>query len=122
MVKMHIDYNSHLLDEVRHFYSDVMGFSNTTLDPKSDYLFVDTGPTSSVGFMPPQPGPPEEWRPPREPALYFFVADVDAAYRDMASRGATFDQEPRDMPWGHRVAVLRDPEGRVVYIAQRLAR
>jgi predicted enzyme related to lactoylglutathione lyase len=77
-----------------------------------------TGPSSSVGFMPPLPGPPEQWRPPREPNIYLIVADVDRAYRELTEKGATFEQAPTDMPWGHRVAVLRDPEGRAVCLAQ----
>ena len=39
-------------------------------------------------------------------------------YRDLKAKGVTFQQEPKDMPWKHRVAVLRDPEGRMVMLAQ----
>jgi uncharacterized glyoxalase superfamily protein PhnB len=70
--------------------------------------------------MPPMPGPPEQWQPPREPTIYLFVADVDRAHRNLVAKGVTFEQEPRDMPWGHRVARLRDPEGRNVCLAQVL--
>ena len=77
-----------------------------------------TSPTSSLGFMPPMPGPPEDWRPPREPALYFMVEDVDRAHRALVDKGVPFDQAPANMPWGHRVALLRDPEGRRVCLAQ----
>ena len=66
------------------------------------------------------PGPPEDWRPPREPAIYFFVRDVDRAYRELSARGVSFDGEPADAPWGHRVALLRDPEGRRICLAQPL--
>ena len=68
--------------------------------------------------MPPIPGPPEQWRPPREPALYFLVSNVDRAYEELTAQGVAFDQAPRDMPWGHRLAMLRDPEGRRVCLAQ----
>jgi len=60
------------------------------------------------------------WRPPREPNLYFMVTDVDAACRALSSRGVAFDQPPQDMPWGHRVAMLKDPEGRRVCLAQQM--
>lgn len=112
----HMDYTSHAMDEVRRFYTETLGFSQFTLD--GDYLHVQTGTSSSVGFMPPMPGPPDQWRPPREPALYFIVEDVDGAYRDLSARGVEFDQAPQDTFWGHRVAVLRDPEGRTVCLAQ----
>ncbi len=47
-------------------------------------------------------------------ALYFKVADIQSAYRELAGRGVTFEQEPRliaRMPdhdlW---IAVFRDPD------------
>ena len=83
------------------------------------YLAVSTGPSSSLGFMPPMEGGPDQWSPPREPTLYFMVQDVDAAYRTLSNRGVSFDEPPRDMPWGHRVARLKDPEGRRVCLAQQ---
>ena len=79
---------------------------------------------TSVGTAmaaPPLPGPPEDWRPPREPLLYLLVADVDRAYRDLLAPAALFTQPPTDMPWNHRVATLRDPEGRALTLATPLA-
>jgi predicted enzyme related to lactoylglutathione lyase len=118
LVNHHMDYTSQDLDGVRRFYTEVLGFTNSRHDPTVNYLYVQTGPSSSIGFMPPMPGPPEEWRPPREPALYLMVQNVDRAHADLVAKGVTFDQAPRDMPWGHRVALLRDPEGRRVCLAQ----
>jgi len=108
------------MDEVRNFYVDLLGFQEADHDPQMNYLFVRTGQSSSVGFMPPMPGPPEQWRPPREPNLYLFVEDIDRVHRDLVAKGLSFESEPADMPWGHRVATLRDPEGRMVCLAQRL--
>jgi predicted enzyme related to lactoylglutathione lyase len=122
LVNHHLDYTSHDMDAIQRFYVELLGFSQSQRDPEMNYLYVQTGPSSSLGFMPPMPGPPEQWRPPREPALYFIVSDVDAAHRELATRGVSFDQPPMDMPWGHRVAVLRDPEGRRVCLAQNLRR
>ena len=118
----HMDYTSHTMDEVKRFYTETLGFSNFQHDPKANYLFVVTGPSSSLGFMPPMPGPPELWRPPREPAIYLMVRDVDRAHADLVAKGAVFQQAPTDMPWGHRVAILRDPEGRTVCLAEQRAR
>jgi predicted enzyme related to lactoylglutathione lyase len=115
-----MDYTSQAMDEVRRFYGELLGFRGARLDPNMNYLYVETGPSSSLGFMPPMESGPENWRPPREPAVYFFVADVDRAHRELSKRGVTFDQPPQDMPWGHRVAHLRDPEGRRVTLAQVL--
>ena len=118
----HVDYTSHALEDVKRFYTEVLGFRDSQYDPEFEYLSVRTSPGSSLGFMPPMPGPPEQWRPPREPAIYLHVRDVDRAHRELAARGVAFLQVPTDMPWKHRVAILRDPEGRTIMLAQPIAR
>jgi catechol 2,3-dioxygenase-like lactoylglutathione lyase family enzyme len=115
-----MDYTSHAMDEVRRFYVETLGFAEHSAE--GGYLLVRTGADSSVGFMPPAPGPPEMWRPPREPALYFMVQDVDRAHAQLEARGVRFDRPPEDMAWGHRVATLRDPEGRTVCLAEVIQR
>jgi lactoylglutathione lyase len=120
LVVQHMDYTTHDLAAVERFYREVLGFASNR-DPQFDYLHVETGPSSSLGFMAPMPGPPEQWRPPREPAIYLIVEDVDRAHRALVEKGVTFEQEPTDMPWGHRTAVLRDPEGRLLCLAQPIA-
>jgi predicted enzyme related to lactoylglutathione lyase len=122
LVNHHLDYTTHDLGAVRRFYVEVLGFTQIEEMPEMKYLSIQTGPSSSLGFSPPMPGPPEQWRPPREPALYFRVENVDRAHQKLAARGVTFEQSPTDMPWGHRVAILRDPEGRAVYLAHVLER
>lgn len=115
----HADYTSHDVEGVRRFYTEVLGFGNALYIPEHGYLTVFLSPRSSLGFMAPMPGmPPESWSPPGEPNIYLFVEDVDRAYQDLTSRGVSFDQAPADMPWGHRMATLRDPEGRLVCLAK----
>ena len=118
----HVDYTSQSMDEVKRFYTELLGFKRFDHhdSPQMNYLSIMTGPSSSLGFMPPMEGAPDQWRPPREPALYFMVKDVDAAHRELSGRGVTFDGPPQDMPWGHRVVHLKDPEGRRVSLAQQL--
>jgi predicted enzyme related to lactoylglutathione lyase len=118
LVNHHADYTTHDLPAVRRFYVEQLGFTQIQEMPAGPYLIIQTGASSSVGFGPPSSGPPEQWRPPREPALFFSVRDVDRAHRDLVARGVTFEQPPTDMPWGHRVAIARDPEGRTVYLAE----
>jgi predicted enzyme related to lactoylglutathione lyase len=122
LTQQHMDYTTHDIEGVRRFYTEVLGLSRFRFIPENNYLAIDTGPSSSLGFMPPMPGPPERWRPPREPNLYLWVEDVDRAFRELSARGVTFEQEPADMPWGHRIARLRDPEGRMLCLAQQLRR
>ncbi|MFC8680426.1 VOC family protein [Microbacterium ureisolvens] len=47
-------------------------------------------------------------------ALWFYVDDVDASFRAALDAGATAEREPTDMPWGERVAQVRDPDGNLV--------
>lgn len=122
LVNHHLDYTTHDLAAVRRFYVEVLGFTQVEEMPDLEYISIQTGPSSSLGFSPPMPGPPEQWRPPREPALYFRVENVDRAHQRLAAKGVAFEQSPTDMPWGHRVAILRDPEGRAVYLAHDLQR
>jgi predicted enzyme related to lactoylglutathione lyase len=118
----HLDYTSHDMAGIKRFYTEVLGFSVAMEDAKSGYLSIRTTPSTTIGFMPPMPGPPEQWRPPGEPALYFFVKDVDRVYRELSEKGIVFREPPADMPWGHRLTVCKDPEGRMVCIATDLSR
>ncbi|MGE5176953.1 MAG: VOC family protein [Hyphomicrobiales bacterium] len=114
----HSDFTTHDLDGVRRFYVELLGFSQHDHDPKMNYLFIQTGGSSSLGFMPPMPGMGEP-SPAKEPTLYFMVADVDRAYQTLAAKGVMFEGPPADMPWGHRVVSTVDPEGRRVMLATR---
>jgi len=112
---LHVDYTSLNLEEVRRFYTQQLGFTKFTWDPQWNYLWVQTSNGSSMGFMPPMQQPSMM---PREPNLYFIVADIDEAYRKLQTRGVSFEGPPEDKPWGHRVLITRDPEGRSIWIAQ----
>ncbi len=115
-------YSTHDLEAMRKFFVETLGFTNTHHIPEANYMTVFVTPTSSLGFMPPASTAPDQWQPPAEPNLYFFVTDVDSVFARLSSEGVTFDQAPTDMPWGHRLAILRDPEGRRVCLAQNLKR
>ncbi len=118
----HMSYGTHDLEAMRRFFVETLGFTNVLHIPEHGYMTVFVTPTSSLGFMPPAGNAPEQWQPPGEPSLYFFVADVDAACAALVRKGVALDQPPTDMPWGHRLALLRDPEGRRVCLAQNLQR
>jgi lactoylglutathione lyase len=47
--------------------------------------------------------------------LTFDVGDVDAVYKELRDRGATFEDEPHDQPEAFLRAVhLRDPDGNLI--------
>ena len=47
-------------------------------------------------------------------ALWFYVDDVDATYARWMTAGGDTESPPADMPWGERVAQVRDPDGNLV--------
>ena len=47
--------------------------------------------------------------------LTFQVDDVDAKYRELASRGVAFEKAPQKLFWGYG-AELRDPDGYLIYL------
>jgi len=55
--------------------------------------------------------------PPNEDHFAIAVDDLDEACVKLSSRGLALLVEPRDYPWG-RSAYLRDPDGRLVELAQ----
>jgi catechol 2,3-dioxygenase-like lactoylglutathione lyase family enzyme len=55
--------------------------------------------------------------PPNDDHFAVGVADVDEACAELRSHGLTLLVEPHDYPWG-RSAYLRDPDGRLVELAQ----
>jgi lactoylglutathione lyase len=46
-----------------------------------------------------------------------YVEDVDRTVSALRSGGTSLLREPRDMPWGERLAFVADPEGNVVTLA-----
>lgn len=55
---------------------------------------------------------------PTTSAFYLSVASVEDAYERALRAGATSQQPPKDMPWGHRMAHVKDPLGNSWYIAE----
>lgn len=51
-------------------------------------------------------------------ALWFYVTDVNAAYAGALDAGASDVHAPLDMPWGERVAQVRDPAGHLLNLAE----
>src|SRR5262249_45212739 len=58
-LSQHMDYTTHNFDGVKRFYTELLGFSSARLMPEGPYVAIQTGASSSLGFAPPRPGPPE---------------------------------------------------------------
>ncbi|MCR2793429.1 VOC family protein [Microbacterium sp. zg.Y625] len=49
-------------------------------------------------------------------AIWLYVDDVDATYRAVLDAGGSSTEPPADMPWGERVAQVRDIDGNPLYL------
>jgi PhnB protein len=56
-------------------------------------------------------------RDPMPGFLYLYVDDIDATYRRAVDAGAVSLEEPQDMPYGDRRAMVKDPCGNIWQIA-----
>jgi PhnB protein len=58
----------------------------------------------------------DQWQP-MQSAIYMYVEDADATYRQALSAGATSALEPTDQPYGGRSAWVNDEFGNVWYLS-----
>ncbi len=58
--------------------------------------------------------------PPNEDHVALGVADLDAVCDELRDKGVVFLVEARDYPWG-RSAYVRDPDGRLVELAETVS-
>jgi predicted enzyme related to lactoylglutathione lyase len=89
------------------WYADFLG---TT--PYAGPMFVLDGNTTL--FL--APGSPGTGR--GGTGVYFQVASVDAAYKELTARGYRFNEEPYDIPPG-RLVTINDPDGNIVGLEDR---
>ncbi|GAA5086988.1 VOC family protein [Microbacterium yannicii] len=78
---------------------------------EDDYVSLKIGETSLGIGRDPDALPPSVGD---RVALWFYVDDVDATYAAWLDAGGRGDEAPADMPWGERVAQVRDPGGTLV--------
>ncbi|SHN59265.1 hypothetical protein SAMN05660350_00861 [Geodermatophilus obscurus] len=104
---------THDLERLARFYAGVAGARETSRTP-------DTGPTFYLGL---QIGSSElgivadngvEGAPAGRVLLSIEVPDVDAALSRVESLGGQAPAPANDMPWGQRVAHVKDPDGNAV--------
>lgn len=53
-----------------------------------------------------------------EPVVNFLVDDIDKVCQELQERRVRFVEEPKDAPWGARIALFLDPEGHILQITQ----
>ena len=102
------------LPACHHFYRDCLGLEALQEDPR--FVQLSTGGGSILALH----ASADPARCSRGVNLHFEVSDVAEAMTRLRARGVTFAGEPRDEPWGARVARTRDPAGNSVEIVQWL--
>lgn len=84
------------------------GFVGLRRDGAELAVTTEASPRALAGIEP-GPGPRHE--------LFVYVHDVEATLAELRDAGVMILREPADMPWGERVAFVRDPEDNVVALA-----
>jgi uncharacterized glyoxalase superfamily protein PhnB len=105
----------------------LLDFYVTALDAKVAYQFPDDGDAvfvsvdvagSHLGLGADQQA--GEVDAAQRAALWLYADSCDEAVDRLVAHGATVLTAPEDMPWGERVADVRDPDGNLLHIGQQL--
>jgi predicted enzyme related to lactoylglutathione lyase len=107
------------LDRLIGFYTGLLGATEVMRFPEEgDAFYVglevgasELGISSDSGVSPGDPG---------RMLLSIEVPDVDALLPQVEGLGGTATSGANDMPWGQRVAHIKDPDGNVVNLTQQL--
>lgn len=107
------------LDRLRDFYRELAGAEEFTRVPEE-------GPAFFVGLRIREAelglvaDPSVETGTPTRILLSLAVEDVDALLDRVEPLGGTVLGPANDMPWGQRVAHIRDPDGNAVNLTQQI--
>jgi uncharacterized glyoxalase superfamily protein PhnB len=93
------------------FY-ELLGFSRTYAFPdRGDPVFVTLEREGDViGIATRDPANSDTF------SYWAYVDDVDAMFTHLVDHGATAIASPHSVPWGERLASVRDPAGNVVHV------
>ena len=115
---VHAEIRSSDPDATRSFFGDLFGWTYPTEGAYPGYTFVDTGvPDALYTAISPLQGESDSGG-----RVTFFVGvdDMDATIADTTRLGGRVVQEPVTVP-GVSFALIADPQGNVVGLAQQLA-
>ena len=107
------------LDRLLAFYTGLLGAHEVMRFPDDGPVFYvglalgdsELGLSSDASVVPGEPG---------RMLLSIEVPDVDALLPTVEPLGGQAPSRANDMPWGQRVAHIRDPDGNVVNLTQTL--
>lgn len=93
------------------FYRHLLSLPQT--DDSGDHQFITNGEVSLAVYNDGAPVPSGQTA-----ALAFTTEDIQADYRRLSALGADILQPPMTQPWGAVNMILRDPDGRRVYVRE----
>jgi predicted enzyme related to lactoylglutathione lyase len=107
------------LERLLGFYTGLLGATEVMRFPEDGPVFYvglelggsELGLSADDGVSPGDPG---------RMLLSIEVPDVDALLPRVEGLGGTATSGANDMPWGQRVAHIKDPDGNVVNLTQQL--
>jgi predicted enzyme related to lactoylglutathione lyase len=107
------------LERLQTFYADLLSAEEVMRFPDDGPVFYvglrlgdsELGLSSDASVVPGDPG---------RMLLSIEVPDVDALLPQVEGLGGTATSGANDMPWGQRVAHIKDPDGNVVNLTQQL--
>jgi predicted enzyme related to lactoylglutathione lyase len=107
------------LDRLLAFYTGLLGAEEVMRFPEDGPVFYmgltlgdsELGLSSDANVTPGSPG---------RMLLSIEVPDVDGLLPKVEGLGGTATSGANDMPWGQRVAHIKDPDGNVVNVTQTL--
>jgi uncharacterized glyoxalase superfamily protein PhnB len=102
------------------FYCDLLGGSVSYEFPGPDGEVVYAGVIIGTSHLGIGAAADTTARPARV-LIWVYVEDCDATVAQLRAAGVTIIEEPVDQPWGERVALVEDPDGILVRIANRSA-
>lgn len=112
LVLNHVLLNVKNVAKSKEFYVRKLGLKKISAD--ADYVSVRTPNNVYIGL---HGGHNKASRKPWGTELYFQVGDADAWYERLRKKGVRFTQRPKNMPWGSRLAFLKDPDGHLLGIS-----
>ena len=107
------------LDRLLAFYTDLLGATEVMRFPEDGPVFYvglelgdsELGLSADASVAPGDPG---------RMLLSIEVPEVDGLLPKVEGLGGTATSGANDMPWGQRVAHIKDPDGNVVNLTQQL--
>jgi len=106
------------LEQSASYYRDVLGFTIIKIDDPG-WRFAERGNCMLMLGECPDALPPSELGD-HSYFAYLEVADIDAFYQEIKSKGAQTKYPPKDKPWGMREFPLTTADGHRIMLGQKI--